>query len=392
MILYRPIGEMSEDIYGEMDALGASLSQVKPSDIPLASGVNVELMKSMDQDPLEVAVEIPATKSKRGWNYKSESLQDIVNYVNKNTLNGFLGHQKAEDVSTQFKPPVTSWIGAKFNPDAPVTDKNGKVIGKGKAYFRGLIDADAPQLKRWVRTGRIKEVSIFGFPKLKKNTGTGEMDVTGYNPLSIDWTPLHRPGMPTSIVGMEMDSTIKSDDDNKGGKAMDFDEIIKNLKGLLQTGKVTYNQIIKALGMTKETVSKEMEDVKQALDAEDTLGKVKQALNITGEMDVVDIAKKAHEAVENAEKAGFEKIVDDTVKEKVAGEMAQNLVKKMLKVQEGATKEVISGEIDNILKDEFIKNLISQEHLDAPAGTAGNITLHNDTNTGSGVRARKSRI
>ena len=173
---------------------------------------------------------------------------------------------------------------------------------------------------------------------------------------------------------------------------MDFDEIIKNLKGLLQTGKVTYNQIIKALGMTKETVSKEMEDVKQALDAEDTLGKVKQALSITGEMDVVDVAKKAHEAVENAEKAGSQKVIDDTVKEKVAGEMAQNLVKKMLKVQEGATKEVISGEIDNILKDEFIKNLISQEHLDAPAGTAGNITLHNDTNTGSGVIARKSRI
>ncbi|QXE19533.1 hypothetical protein [Clostridium sp. 001] len=378
MFLYKPIGEMDSEIYGEMDALGASLSSVKPSDIPLAQGVDLNYMKSMDKDPLEVAVEIPATKSKRGWNYKPESLKNIVDYVNTNTLNGFLGHQKAEDVSTQFVPPVTSWIGAKMDGN--------------KAYFRGLIDADAPQLKRWVRTGRIKEVSIFGFPKLKKNTGTGEMDVTGYNPLSIDWTPLHRPGMPTSIVGMEMDSTIKSDDDNKGGKAMDFDEIIKNLKGLLQTGKVTYNQIIKALGMTKETVSKEMEDVRQAFSDEETLTKVKEALAITGEMDVVDVAKKAHEAVANTEKAGFQKVIDDTVKEKVAGEMAQNLVKKMLKVEDGASKEVISGEIDNILKDEFIKNLISQEHLDIPAGTAGVSTLKTDTNIGSGVRARKSRI
>jgi hypothetical protein len=71
--------------------------------------------------------------------------------------------------------------------------------------------------------------------------------------------------------------------------------------------------------------------------------------------------------------------------------MAQNLVKKMLKVEDGATKEVISGEIDNILKDEFVKNLISQEHLDIPAGTsipgspAGG-------NAGSGVSIRKSRI
>lgn len=376
MFLYKPIGEMADEVYGEMDSLSASLSQVKPSDIPLAQGVNLDLMKSMDKDPLEVAVEIPATKSKRGWNYKPESLKNIVDYVNTNTLNGFLGHQKAEDVSTQFVPPVTSWIGAKMNGN--------------KAYFRGLIDADAAQLKRWVRTGRIKEVSIFGFPKLKKNSGTGEMDVTGYNPLSIDWTPLHRPGMPTSIVGMEMDSTIKNNN-NKGGKTMDFKELMQNLKGLLQTGTVTYKQVFGELGVTTETMAGEMEDIKQAVSAKDTLDKVKGVLEVTGEMDIVDVAKKAHEAVVNAEKAGFQKVVDDVVKEKVTGEMAQNLVKKMLKVEDGAAKEVISGEIDNILKDEFVKNLISQEHLDIPTGTsipgspAGG-------NAGSGVSVRKSRI
>ncbi|MBV4447447.1 hypothetical protein KM799_12615 [Clostridium tyrobutyricum] len=376
MFLCKPIGEMADELYGEMDSLSASISQVKPSDIPLAQGVNLNLMKSMDKDPLEVAVEIPATKSKRGWNYKPESLKNIVDYVNTNTLNGFLGHQKAEDVSTQFVPPVTSWIGAKMNGN--------------KAYFRGLIDADAAQLKRWVRTGRIKEVSIFGFPKLKKNSGTGEMDVTGYNPLSIDWTPLHRPGMPTSIVGMEMDSTIKNDN-NKGGKTMDFKELMQNLKGLLQTGTVTYKQIFGELGITKELIAGEMEDVKQAVDAKGTLDKVKEALTVTGEMDVVDIAKKAHEAVVNAEKAGFQKVVDDVVKEKVTGEMAQNLVKKMLKVEDGAAKEVISGEIDNILKDEFVKNLISEEHLDMPTGTEVPGSFKSG-NAGSGVSVRKSRI
>ncbi len=375
MFLYKPIGEMADEVYGEMDSLSASISGMKPSDIPLAQGVDLDLMKSMDKDPLEVAVEIPATKSKRGWNYKPESLKNIVDYVNQNTLNGFLGHQKAEDVSTQFVPPVTSWIGAKMSGN--------------KAYFRGLIDADAEKLKRWVRTGRIKEVSIFGFPKLKKNSGTGEMDVTGYNPLSIDWTPLHRPGMPTSIVGMEMDSNIK--DDNKGGKTMDFKELMQNLKGLLQTGTVTYKQVFGELGVTTELVAGEMEDVKQAVDAKGTLDKVKEALAVTGEMDIVDAAKKAHEAVENAEKAGFQKVVDDVVKEKVTGEMAQNLVKKMLKVEDGATKEVISGEIDNILKDEFVKNLISQEHLDMPTGTEVPGTPAGG-NAGSGVSVRKSRI
>jgi hypothetical protein len=187
-----------------------------------------------------------------------------------------------------------------------------------------------------------------------------------------------------------MDSTIKNNN-NKGGKTMDFKELMQNLKGLLQTGTVTYKQVFGELGVTTELVAGEMEDIKQAVSAKDTLDKVKVALEVTGEMDIVDMAKKAHEAVVNAEKAGFQKVVDDVVKEKVTGEMAQNLVKKMLKVEDGAAKEVISGEIDNILKDEFVKNLISQEHLDIPTGTSI-LGSPAGGNAGSGVSVRKSRI
>ncbi|NFS21401.1 hypothetical protein FDE82_04600 [Clostridium botulinum] len=457
------IGEIADIITGEMDLINATVSTLKPSDIPLANGVDIEAMKSMDDDPLEVVVEIPATKSKRGWNYTSNSLKDIVNYTNSNTLNGFLGHQKAENVSTEFVPPATHWIGAEMKGN--------------KAYFRGLIDADAKNLKRWIRTKRIQEVSIYGFPKLKRNA-KGEMDVVGYEPLSIDWTPLHRPGMPTKIVGMEMEEiepkgeqldgtfeklkedlreaakgcfnaygngsyiwvrsiryddntviveyeqqnqptklysipfTIQNDEvilsektevmekkvfepikttgemNDQGGNNMGPDEIIKNLKGLLQTGQLTYGQVFGEIGITTDKIAEEMEEVKSAFEAKDTLDKVKKALNISGEMDILEVAKKAHEAIETASKAEFNKTIDEVVKEKVSGEMAQNLVKKMLKVNEGTDKEVISREIDSILKDDFIKNLISSEHIDIAPGV-GNI---NKTTTGSGIKVKKTRI
>lgn len=483
MFPYKPIGEMSEEVYGEIDPINASISQIKPGTIPAAPGVDVDLMKSMDKDPLEVVAEIPAAKSKRGWNYKPEALQDIVSYVNQNTLSGFLGHQKPENLSNEFKTPVTHWVGAEMKDN--------------KAYFRGIVDAAAPDLKRWIRTKRIKEVSIFGYPKIKRDS-TG-VNVVGYNPLSIDWTPLHRPGMPTSIVGMEMDDwdvngeqldgtfeqlkqelkesvknalntkdgqdyvwiknvrydnntviveheqkdqptrlysipfSIEKDNkialgdktevtekrvyepvttgemDDKGGNTiMEFKEIMSNLNGLLQTGKVTYSQVLGEMGLTKTKIAGEMVDVKQAVDAEDTLNrikqnlkingemdvvdtikkenetfeKVKEALGIIGEMDVVEVAKKAHEAAENSKKAEFQKAIDDVVKEKVAGEMAQNLVKKMLKVEDGATKEIISGEIDNILKDDFVKNFISSEHIDTSPGVS---TLVDNKNETSGV-------
>lgn len=491
MFLYKPIGEMDSEVYGEIDPINASISQIKPGTISAAPGVDVDLMKSMDKDPLEVVVEIPAAKSKRGWNYKPEALQDIVNYVNQNTLSGFLGHQKPENLSNEFKIPVTHWVGAEMKDN--------------KAYFRGIVDAAAPDLKRWIRTKRIKEVSIFGYPKIKRDTSG--VNVVGYNPLSIDWTPLHRPGMPTNVVGMEMDNleaggeqldgtfeqlkqelkesvksvlnvkdgqdyvwiknirydnniviveheqrdqptklysipfsidkdnkialgdktevmekriyepVTSSEMDNKGGNLnMEFKEIMANLNGLLQTGKVTYSQVLGEIGLTKEKIAGEMADVKSAVDAEnllfkikdnlkitgemdivntikkenETLEKVKEALGVTGEMDIVDAAKKAHEAVENSKKAEFQKTIDDVVKEKVAGEIAQNLVKKMLKVENGATKENISGEIDNILKDDFVKSFISGEHIDMAPGIG---TLTDNKNETSGIlKARRISI
>lgn len=464
MYIKKAVGEMSE-IYGEMDSVSAVISSIKPADIPLAQGVDLNAMKAMDNDPLEVVVEIPATKSKRGWNYKEQSLKDIVDYTNQNTLNGFLGHQKAENVSTEFVPPVTHWVGAEMKGD--------------KAYFRGVVDADATNLKRWIRTGRIKEVSIFGYPKLKKGA-KGEMDVIGYNPLSIDWTPLHRPGMPTKIVAMEMEDvenhaegeqldgtfeklkedlreaakvyfnangngsyvwvkSVRYDDStaiveydqqnlptklysipftinnnqvvlgdktevaekriyepvdtgemNQGGNEdMNFAETMKNLKGLLQTGEVTYSQVLGEMGLTTDKIAGEMEEVKAAVEAQDTLNKVKEVLNVSGEMDIVEVAKKAGEAIENSKKDDFAKTIDEVIDEKVVGEMAQGLVKKMLKVKDGATKEVIAGEIDTILADDFVKNLISSNHVDIPAG----ITTPNDGDkTTSTLKVKRASI
>ncbi|ANT45148.1 TPA: hypothetical protein STY68_001038 [Clostridioides difficile] len=441
-------------ITGEMDSMNALISSIKPSDIPLAKDIDIEALKSIDDDPLEVVVEIPATKSKRGWNYTAKSLKDIVDYTNENTLNGFLGHQKAENISTEFAPPVTHWIGAEMKGD--------------KAYFRGLIDADATNLKRWIRTKRIKEVSIFGYPKLKKSA-KGEMNVIGYEPLSIDWTPLHRPGMPTSIVGMEMsargeqlDGTFEAlridlrealktkfsiNDNNsylyiqnirydnntviyeleqnglcklysipftivenkinlgqeievikkisyeakgemKGEEnKLEGKELIKNVKGLLQTGEISYSEVIQGIGLTKEIVTGEMEDVKSSLKAEKELREVKKVLGIVGEMDTIEVAKKASKALDNEKKEAWNSIVNKVIKDKVSGEIAQTLVKKMLNVEEGSSEEVITGEIENILNDEFVKNTMSNMYKDNPTTTG----LSNSSNNGSLI-TKKNRI
>jgi len=199
--LLRHYEELEEDppaslVEGEMSILDAMIGGMKPEDIPLAPGVDVDAIKDGDDDPLEVVVSVPASKSKRGWNYTGESLQDIVKFVNAETLSGFLGHQKPDNVDTEFPTPVTHWVGAKWE--------------NGKAYFRGVVDKVAPDLKRWIRSKRVTQVSIFGIPTLKNVAG--EVHVVGYKPLSIDWTPLHRAGMPSEVVAFgEMDTISVAD-------------------------------------------------------------------------------------------------------------------------------------------------------------------------------------
>lgn len=353
-------GEMADlETVGEMDSVNAFITSIKPSDIPLAAGVDVEKLRNADDDPLEVVVEIPATKSKRGWNYTKESLKDIVDYTKANTLNGFLGHQKAEDVSTQFVPPVTHWIGAEMRED--------------KAYFRGMIDAAAKDLKRWVRTGRIQEVSIFGYPKLKKDKTSGEMDVVGYDPLSIDWTPLHRPGMPTSIIGMEMDDKNKGKEG--GNDNMTFEELMSKLKELIKDGKVSKESVAKSLGLK---ISKED-------NPDDKNNKQNKSDKTSGEMD--EVIEKAMKILEEQSKNKQVETIDTLIKEKVTGEMAQGLVKKFLKVDDDADKDVIAGEIDAVLNDELIKTIISNQHLDVGTGTGGA-----GNNSSSSLKVKKTRI
>ena len=59
---------------GEIDHLQAKLTSIKPEDIPLSDGVDMEMMKSYDDDPLEVVVEIPASVSTKRWKFQKRSL------------------------------------------------------------------------------------------------------------------------------------------------------------------------------------------------------------------------------------------------------------------------------------------------------------------------------
>jgi len=63
--------------------------------------------------------------------------------------------------------------------------------------------------------------------------------------------------------------------------------------------------------------------------------------------------------------------VDEAISEKVKGEMAQDLVKRILIVPVGATKEQVAGEIDKLLADDKIKAALSKLYTDGPVPKGG---------------------
>jgi len=359
--LHRPAGEMAGNNEAPVYLQAGISGEIKPEDIPTAPEVDLTALKAGDDDPMEVVVEVPTGRSKRGWNYKPEAIQAIVKRVQEKTLSGFLGHQKQEDLESEFKPPVTHWIGS--------------VWKDGKGYFRGVIDSGAKDLKRWLRSKRINQVSIFGYPKLLNVNG--ETQVVDYIPLSIDWTPLNRAGMPTAVVSMGEIDVINS----KGGQEpMKWKELIAQLKSMLASGEVTRAQVIGEMGWKAAEVAGELDAswLKEIENNEELLKNIREAMAIAGEMDVLASVKEAYKALEEKKKASRTELIENVVKEKVIGEMAQSLVLKMLIVPEGATKEQVAGEIDKILNDPALKDALSKLHIDRP------------TYAGAGERSRDS--
>lgn len=365
-------GEMAENKNKVFQLFGGTTGEMKADDIPAASSVNIDELKKGDTDPLEVVVEIPASRSKRGWNYTAESLRNIVDAVNSSTLNGFLGHQKPEDVSNQFLPPVTHWVGA-------------KMVGE-IAYFRGVVDAAATDLKRWIRSGRIKQVSIFGMPKIQKVAG--ETNVIGYKPMSIDWTPLDRAGMNTRIVAMsgEMwdldgDGPSGEMETGKEGKTMNPEELMAALKTMLANKQLTVPMIAGEMGWKPEVIAADIDQkwANEITSSVDKLKKVEEALGVSGEMDVVAIATDAAKALKQQESAGFEKVIgemigkkieSDAIKKDIADE--KTVIGKLWSyhsagITPGMTEEQMAGEMDSFLADESVKSIISNYHTDGPA-------------------------
>lgn len=324
-------------------------------DVPISDSVNIDELKKGDDDPLEVVVEIPVSESTRGWYYTHEALKDIVDVVNEKSLHGLMGHQKEENIATEFPEIVTHWIGAKMTDNA--------------AYFRGIVDASAVQLKRWIRSGVIKNVSIYGNAHLAEDD-YGRSIVVGYEPLSIDWTPLDRMGMPTKVVSvgeMHMIDNVNKKEE-RGGNEVKPEELLNHVKQMLANRQITPKMIGDASGMEVAEFVGEMDNT---LSKElNVINEVKEVLGVKESDDIVKEIQTLNSRAAKYESAQATLIAGEMASEKIKNEdAAKDLFKKdtvlgkLWSAHVGtdliADEKKLSAEMDTFLNDAATKSVLS---------------------------------
>lgn len=358
--LLETAGERPE---GELVRLAAAVAgEMRPSDIPLAPWVNLDALKAGDPDPLEVVVRIPEGRSRRGWYYTRRVLERIAAEINATGLPGLLGHQDPDRVDREFVPPATHWVGA------VVRDEGGKAV----LYARGVIDKAAADLKRWIRGNAIRQVSIYGVPTLAQAAG-GETQVVDFHPLSIDWTPLNRAGMPTAVVAVgEMDTIIGPGGPDGGGQPMTLKELLAKLRELgAQPSAVIgemgwrWPDLIREAGLMLEEVAPLIAGEQwSALKAtQKALGEMAALFGLPADAkpeQVVAAAKAAREAQLEAAKTAHGALLDRVIGEMVTAEQVRPLVRLLVepRVQVGADEAAVRKAVGEVLQLEDVRKAL----------------------------------
>ena len=328
--LVQITGEINEALAVRFD--GAVIGEMGVDTVPLSEKVDIDKLKAGDDDPLEVVVEIDSGKSKRKWNYLPQALESISRQINEKVPNGFLGHQKQENLAFEFPKIATHWVGAMYRD--------------GKAYVRGVVDASQKDLKRWIRGGRIKQVSIYGIPTLRKENG--ETQVVDFDLMSLDWTPKDRNGMQTKVVTVsEMDDLLNKQNTD-GGVKVTKQEVLGEMARMLKEGEISLTEAKTLVGETDETLK--FKDVAKQLDVapENVVGEISRLKNLEKQ-----VAESKHE-----------NLVKKVLNEEVKDETIRGIVGEMIDSDVEDDEKKIASEIADILQRDTVKKIVSGLHLD----------------------------
>lgn len=143
------------------------------------------------------------------------------------------------------------------------------------------------------------------------------------------------------------------------------EDLLAEMKQRVKDGRISQAIVGEMAGFDMGAPQKAKDAETKLKDATQKLTQVSEALGVTGEMDLIQTARSAKEALDGRADAEFDALVDSVIKEKVTGEQAQGLVRSTMHVARGMSKEEIAGEIDKARNNPFVKAALDQSHRDS---------------------------
>jgi hypothetical protein len=172
----------------------------------------VDVTKMIEGDPAPFFPTIKAMRIGVSGNKRRYSMENLEQVKKQLPLYGYLGHIKEKDRDSEFRNPVTVWIG-------------GTIHGEW-LYMKGYVPPEEDNLRKKIalslKVGKPMPVSILGFMQLKPQ---GEIhDVLNIQALSVDWANDKMEGIPGAQV-----TTVSSEQKSNQEDTMTREEIIAAL-------------------------------------------------------------------------------------------------------------------------------------------------------------------
>lgn len=324
-IEYGTVSEMTKESESNMNGIV----------VPIAEGVNLDLLTAGDEDPLFITIDaLKPGRSENKRNYSLSEVRKIAKQVMELKPNGYLGHLTDDEKLHKYPDPVVIWIGATV----------AQYKGVERLFIKGYVlpkhDKFKDYLRRALATGTNIAVSIFGAAFQKWNKETRSIDISEFDLESIDFARSGAEGMPNSGF-LKLTAEMIQGDDMTREEVLESVTVAEMRSINPEFVEQVENEATKGL---KATVS-EMSSVLGVQETDDLKEVISEMISLNGEL----------------QQKVAENVVDRQLGQDVPSVAARALVKKtILSEMKDYSEEAVKTQVAEMLSSERGKAMIAQ--------------------------------
>jgi hypothetical protein len=309
------------------------------------------LKANKDEEPQFPIIRVEEGLSRNNFLWTGDVLDNVAEQINKEEPVAYMGHIKPEDDRWAFPEPQTVWLKA-------VTKIEN---GKKALYVKGYNFGDT--IRRLTNVKAARSTSWQGKADCKLQKG-GVRQVVNFKLESLDWSRPGKSAMEARLVTVAAEQT-------GGDDKVEPSEIGALTKSDLEKHNPNLVLLLKQEAVKDgETAVAEMEEkVKKGEEAESLLDRIRKAIGLSPDDDILKSVTEAFNKVEEIGRTEVKNVVAKLLEKKVPDAKQRAVVMRLLPVaeMEDKTEQEIEAQVNEAFeKDDDIKAYIAENTGPAP--------------------------